>query len=140
MGIFEALNRFGRDVHGEMQRIGDHLVVELTLAQRKTPFMLQQLRYRLDIEVDEGDHAVLALESLWERGHKPKGHLDLGPNLAWRDEPFQVEDGFAGADLDGQVRVFANHYPKMTALNPLREKLRWAVKRSGYTLRNVTPM
>jgi hypothetical protein len=138
MKMMNALLRLGSDLRADAEKDGDRLSLEMTLAQRRDVHT-RLLRYRLDMEVDEADKAVLLFESLWEKGGG-KPHVDLGPKLWGVDEPFQVDNVPSNPGLQAQVTLFKLRYPGMPDVNVLREKLKWTCQRMGFQLRHLAPL
>ncbi|MFO1533203.1 MAG: hypothetical protein ABR562_05840 [Thermoplasmatota archaeon] len=138
MKMMSALLKLGRELRADAEQDGDRLSLEMTLAQRRDVH-LRLLRYRLDMEVDEADKAVLVFESLWEKGGG-RMHVDLGPKLWGVDEPFQVDNVPSNPGLVAQVKLFTMRYPGMPDVNALRERLKWTCQRAGFNLRHLAPL
>jgi hypothetical protein len=138
MKMMDALLRLGRELRADAEKDGDRLSLEMTIAQRRDVHM-RLLRYRLDMEVDEADKAVLLFESLWEKGGG-KSHVDLAPKLWGVDEPFQVDNVPSNPGLQAQVKLYSLRYPNMPDVAALRERLKWACKRAGFELRHLAPL
>jgi hypothetical protein len=138
MDMMTALRRLGRELGADAEEDGNRISLDMTLAQRKD-IQARILRYRLDMEVDEDDRTVLLFESLWEKRGR-RGLVDLAPKCWGVDEPFQVDSRPRNPGLIAQVRLFSMRYPDMPDVNALRERVKWACQRLGYTLRHLAPL
>jgi hypothetical protein len=138
MEILDALEELGRSQGAEVRRDGAILVVEWTLARRRSGGGLRHLRYRIQIEVDEPDRTVLMAETLWER---TSGHtLDLGADLRAKDESYRIGTVWEKSAWDAQSGLLKAAYDVAFDFAQLRHKLERICARRDYRLRQLIPV
>jgi hypothetical protein len=138
MDILDALEGFGRGQGAEAWREEGILLVEWTVARRRSGGGLRHLRYRLQIEVDEPDRTVLMAETLWERtsGHE----VDLGADFRAKDESYRVGTVWERSAWESQSGLLKTAYDVAFDFAQLRHKLEKACARRNYRLRQLIPV
>lgn len=138
MDILDALDELGRAQGAEVRREGGILLVEWTVAKRRSSGGLRHLRYRLQIEVDEPDRTVLMAETLWER---TSGHtLDLGADLRAKDESYRIGTIWEKTAWETQSGHLKAAYDVAFDFAQLRHKLERLCARRDYKLRQLIPV
>ncbi|MES2154881.1 MAG: hypothetical protein V4510_07065 [bacterium] len=138
MGLDEAIRQYGRQLHADVDGGDGHWVVELTLAERHAGSELRHLRYRLNLDEEEGDAVLYFEDTLWERVQHPG--LDLGGALREKEQAFLVGPATEGGAVEQQVPTFEKRYETRLELGKLRKKLSDMVQAEGYTLRHLMPL
>lgn len=138
MVLDQAIRHLARLLHGDVEGGSGHWVLELTLAQRRTGSELRHLRYRLNLDEEEGDAVVYFEDTLWERVAAPG--LDLGGALRGKEEAFLVGAASEGGAVEQQAPLFEKRYDTRLDLAGVRRRLAEAVKAEGYTLRHLMPL
>jgi hypothetical protein len=138
MDILAQLEELGRDLGAQTRREGDIVLVEWTVAARRSSGGLRHLRYRLQMEVDEPDKTVLMAETLWER---TSGHaVDLGADLRGKEESFRIGTVWERSAWEAHSGLLKTAYEVAFDFAHLRHKLEKACSRRDYRLRQLIPI
>ncbi len=138
MGLDAAIRHLARQLHADVEGHDGHWVVEVTLAQRRAGSELRHLRYRLNLDEEEGDAVLYFEDTLWERVASPG--LDLGGALRAKEEAFLVAPAGDRGVVEEQLSVFEKRYSTRLDLAKVRKRLAECVKDEGYTLRHLVPL
>ncbi|MEA3203640.1 MAG: hypothetical protein QOI63_1319 [Thermoplasmata archaeon] len=138
MDVLDALEELGRDQGAQAWREGRTLLVEWTVARRRSGGGLRHLRYRLQVEVDEPDRTVLMAETLWER---TSGHaVDLGADFRTKDESYRIGTVWERSAWEAQAGLLKAAYDVVFDFAQLRHRLEKACSKRGYRLRQLIPI
>ncbi|HLF15898.1 MAG TPA: hypothetical protein VI796_00470 [Candidatus Thermoplasmatota archaeon] len=139
MALLDALRRVGKAFHADVEEAPGEVAFELVIARRLAGRVAKQLRYRVRLEADDGEHTVYFSEVLWERDDG-RGGLDLTPRFGAREEAFRVAREAESAALDAQVALFELRYGARLDFAPLRKAVAEACRAEGYELRHLVPL
>jgi len=138
MDILALLDGMGQDLGAETRRDDGILLVEWTVAHRRSSGGLRHLRYRLQIEVDEPDRTVLMAETLWER---TSGHaLDLGADLRAKDESYRIGTVWERSAWEAQSGLLKSTYDVAFDFANLRHRMEKLCSRHDHRLRQLIPV
>ncbi len=131
----------GKALHADVEREGDRIALDLTLARRETAVSLRRLRYRITLEVESEEETVYFSETLWEEGPRDEGAVELAPRLTGKEDTFRVETVHGGSGgLEEHVALFERRYGTTFDFTGVRHRLKEACERAGYELRRLVPV
>lgn len=137
VGIRDALRLHAKALHAEVEELEQGLAFELVLAKRRTHAALRQLRYRVVLEVHEGEGTVFFQESLWEMDEGLGG--DLASRFGDREQAYRITP----ADAPGSVEALAarfSGYKLQVDFPQIRQGLKAVCEAEGFRLRHLQPL
>ncbi|HET6399101.1 MAG TPA: hypothetical protein VFH47_06070 [Candidatus Thermoplasmatota archaeon] len=139
MAIRDALKRCAQNLHAELQETPGGISLELVLARRPTKGTVKQLRYRVQLDIEEEARVVYFSEFLWERTDDPG--IDLAPHLGPKEETFRVGPArHVSSVLERQARLFQKRYGAQFDFRPVRNEIARSCEVEGYSLRHLIPL
>lgn len=139
MAIRDALRRCAQHLHADLEETTGGVSLELVLARRATRGSMKQLRYRVQLDIEEEGKVAYFSEFLWERSDRPG--LDLAPMLGPKEETFRVGPARHVSNvLERQARLFGKRYGAQFDFRPVRNEVARACEVEGYSLRHLIPL
>jgi hypothetical protein len=139
VAIRESLKRCAQNLHAEALETTGGISMEIVLARRTTRNAVKQLRYRVQLDIEEEGRVVYFSEFLWERADS--GGVDLAPMLGPKEETFRVGPARqVSSVLERQARLFSKRYGAQFDFRPVRNEIARACEVEGYSLRHLIPL